>query len=316
MPILVPRHARPRARRRRPAVAAVASVAAVAALAATAAGLAVSGAAAPRAGAPPRAWLPRPVAGAVPPRGPARAARALAGARTAGGARAAGRARLTGHGRAVAPGGAAAARAPRTSCRSVAHIGDSTSVDLISPSFLPDPAQRLPARYAAVGVRRLLIDASGGRSVVEALPGQVNGYGVARAWAAAGFRGCWVFALGTNDSADVAAGSRVGLAARIARMMSVARGQPVLWVNVRTQVTSGPWAEANERAWNRALVQALARYPNMKIFNWAAVARPAWFLPDGIHYDSAGCAARALAIADALARAFPGNGRSRARVVR
>src|SRR5262249_10998175 len=66
--------------------------------------------------------------------------------------------------------------APRTSCTSVAHIGDSTSVDLISPQMLPDPAQRLQARYAAVGVAHLRIDASGGRSVVEELPGQQNGY--------------------------------------------------------------------------------------------------------------------------------------------
>jgi hypothetical protein len=206
-------------------------------------------------------------------------------------------------------------RTLRTSCRSVAHIGDSTSADLISPDYLPDPAQRLAARYADVGVRNLRIDASGGRSIVEALPGQVNGFDVARGWRSQGYRGCWVFALGTNDAANVAAGSAVGLTARIDRMMSVAHGDPVLWVNTRTLLSSGDPSESNEAQWNDALARALTRYPNMRVFNWAAVARPGWFLPDGIHYTSAGCAARARAIADALARAFPRDGRSAASVV-
>jgi hypothetical protein len=198
----------------------------------------------------------------------------------------------------------------------VAHIGDSTSVDLISPGYLPDPAQRLPARYAAVGVRHLWLDASGGRSIVEELPGQVNGYGVASAWRGRGFRGCWVIALGTNDTANASVGSAIGLMARIERMMSVAHGEPVMWVNTVTRLPAGPWANANERAWDRTLVRALARYPNMRIFNWAALARPGWFLPDGIHYNSVGCAKRAAAIASALARAFPRSGHSHGQIVR
>jgi hypothetical protein len=208
------------------------------------------------------------------------------------------------------------AAGPRTSCRSVAHIGDSTSVDLISPADLPNPAQRLPAQYAAVGVRHLNMDASGGRSIVEALPGQVNGYNVAKAWRDAGYRGCWVFALGTNDAANVANGSAVGDAARISEMMSVANGQPVMWVNTVTTTSSGFWANANEQAWDKALTMAAARYPNMRIFDWSAVAQPSWFLPDGIHYNSYGCAMRAKAIADALPRAFPVNGHSKGYVVK
>jgi hypothetical protein len=206
-------------------------------------------------------------------------------------------------------------RGPHTSCRSVAHIGDSTSADLVSPAYLPDPAQRLAARYAGVGVSNLRVDASGGRSIVEVLPGQVNGYNVARAWRDEGYRGCWVFALGTNDAANVLVGSAVSLTARIDRMMTVARGEPVMWVNTRTQLPGGPWAESQEGRWDDALRSALARYPNMRIFNWAAVAKPGWFLPDGIHYTSAGCAIRARAIAQGLARAFPRHGHSRGRVV-
>jgi len=204
----------------------------------------------------------------------------------------------------------------RTSCRSVAHIGDSTSVDLISPDSIPNANLRLGARYAAVGVRHVKIDASGGRSIVEELPGQINGYQVASIWRDRGYRGCWVFALGTNDSANVAAGSSVGMMARIDQMMQVAHGEPVLWVNARTLLSSGPWANANEQKWDQALVRALAKYPNMRIFDWSAVARPNWFLSDGIHYNSAGCVLRAKAIADGLARAFPRNGRSAAKIVR
>jgi hypothetical protein len=204
----------------------------------------------------------------------------------------------------------------RTSCRSVAHIGDSTSVDLISPSFLPDPAQRLQARYAAVGVQHLKLDASGGRSIVETLPGQVNGYNVARAWRDQGFRGCWVFALGTNDAANIAAGSTIDPLARISEMMSVAHGEPVMWVNVRTMLTSGSWSNANEQAWDKALLIASHRYPNLRIFDWSAIAQPSWFLPDGVHYNSLGCQLRAAAIADALARAFPLNGHSKGQVVK
>jgi hypothetical protein len=198
----------------------------------------------------------------------------------------------------------------------VAHIGDSTSVDLISSAYLPDPAQQLGARYADVGVRHFRVDASGGRSIVETMPDQVNGYNVARAWWDEGYRGCWVFALGTNDTANVSVGSAVGLMARIERMMAVAHGEPVMWVNTRTLLSGGPWSQANEQAWDNTLHAALARYPNMRILNWAAVAQPGWFLSDGIHYNSVGCAARAKAIADALARAFPGHGRSRGQVVR
>jgi hypothetical protein len=212
------------------------------------------------------------------------------------------------------PRGAAPA-APRTSCTSVAHIGDSTSADLISSGTLPNPAQQLPAQYSDAGVRHLLLDASGGRSIVEEMPGQVNGDKVALNWWNQGYRGCWVFALGTNDTANISVGSAVGMTARINEMMSAAHGEPVLWVNTVTRLSRGPWSEANQQAWDSALVSALARYPNMRIFNWAAVAQPGWFLSDGIHYNSAGCAARAQAIADALTKAFPLTGPSSSQVV-
>ncbi len=176
---------------------------------------------------------------------------------------------------------------------------------MVSPQVLPDSGQRLAAQYHAVGVHRVLVNASGGRSIVEQLPGQLNGYRVATGWYQAGYRGCWVFALGTNDTANVSVGSPVGIAARIREMMSAAHGEPVMWVNTETNLTSGPWSQANMQLWNNALVAACAANPNMRIFNWAAMVQPGWHLDDGIHYTPAGYAIRAHAIARALARAFP-----------
>jgi hypothetical protein len=205
-------------------------------------------------------------------------------------------------------GGAAnprSAQAVRTSCQSVVHIGDSTSEGLISSDYLPNPSQRITARYAATGVKHQNMQISGGRSIVERLPGQQNAYTVAKEIVASGYHGCWVLALGTDDTADVAVGSNVNLDTRIQRMMSVIGNQPVLWVNVKTLVPSGPYSEQNMISWNKALDQALAHYPNMRIYDWASVVQPGWFISDGIHYTSNGYEHRAQLIADALATAFP-----------
>jgi len=43
----------------------------------------------------------------------------------------------------------------------------------------------------------------------------------------------------------------------------------------------------------------------MRIYGWAANVEDAWFIPDGIHFTSPGCAAGAMLIADALLEAFP-----------
>jgi peptidoglycan/LPS O-acetylase OafA/YrhL len=193
----------------------------------------------------------------------------------------------------------------RTSCRSVVHIGDSTSEGLISPDYLPNPRQRIGAQYARVGVRTEHLDISGARSIVETLQGQTNAYDLARELIARGYHGCWVLALGTNDTADVYVGSSVGVSDRIARMMSAIGGQRVVWVNVKSLVQSGPYSEGDMEAWNRALLQACSRYPQMRVFDWASVVRDGWFIDDGIHYTSIGYAARGRLIADALAKAFP-----------
>lgn len=174
----------------------------------------------------------------------------------------------------------------------------------MSNAYLPTD-QQLPAQYARVGVGTVALEIVGGTSIVETLPGDENGYQLAEGLLAKGFHGCWVIALGTNDAADIAVGSNVGAAQRIARMMTLIGNQPVMWVNTITLLSSGPYAEANMAAWDQALVQACPAFPTMRVYDWAAVAQPGWFISDGIHYSSAGSAARAADIADALAAAFP-----------
>jgi hypothetical protein len=221
-------------------------------------------------------------------------------------------------GAASSAGAAASAQQPgplRTACTSAAHIGDSTSDGLVSSDYLPDPTTRIPARYEDVGVQNVYTDITGARSVVEVLPGTTNAFQAAQGLIKEGFHGCWVLALGTNDTADVAVGSNVGLTARINEMMQVTQGEPVMWVNVISLLSSGPYSEADMQKWNAALMQACAQYPNMRVFNWAALPQPSWFINDGIHYTSDGYEKRALFIADGLAEAFPLTGKSRSCLV-
>ena len=151
----------------------------------------------------------------------------------------------------------------QTSCKEVAHIGDSTSESLIESDYLPVASQRLQAQYARVGVSRSLMEIVGANSIVETLPGDENGYQIAQGLVREGYRGCWVIALGTNDTADVYVGSNVGLAARIQRMMSVIGNEPVLWVNVKTLLDSGPYSESDMEQWDNALLAACPNYPNI-----------------------------------------------------
>jgi peptidoglycan/LPS O-acetylase OafA/YrhL len=196
---------------------------------------------------------------------------------------------------------------PRTSCTSVVHIGDSTSDGLFSSDYLPDKAQQIPAQYANVGVKTTIDKVVGATSVVESLPGTPNAQTMASQVLKTGYHGCWVIALGTNDTADVAVGSEISRAQRIKDMMALIGKQPVMWVEVKSILSSGPYAESNMEQWNQALQQALPNYPNMRLYNWPAVVQTSWFINDGIHYTSDGYAHRGQDIAEALAEAFPAN---------
>ena len=196
----------------------------------------------------------------------------------------------------------------RTSCKSVVHIGDSTSEGLISADYLPDPKQRIPAQYARVGATTQHMEITGATSIVETLPGGLNAQKVAHELVQSGYKGCWVIALGTNDTADVYVGSSVTLNERVKEMMSVIGNQPVLWVNAKSLLSTGPYSESDMHKWNDALYDACPTHPNMHVYDWASVAKDSWFIPDGIHYYSDGYAARAHLIANALAEAFPADG--------
>jgi peptidoglycan/LPS O-acetylase OafA/YrhL len=193
----------------------------------------------------------------------------------------------------------------RSSCRAVVHIGDSTSEGLISSNYLPNPSMRIEAQYARVGAAVQHFEISGARSIVETYDRQPNAYHVAQRWKRAGYHGCWVLALGTNDTADVFVGSNVGRLARIQQMMSAIGDEPVMWVDVKSLLAGGPYSEHNMRLWNDALMQACRLYPNLHVFDWAALARDSWFIDDGIHYNTPGYAQRSRLIAQGLSRAFP-----------
>jgi peptidoglycan/LPS O-acetylase OafA/YrhL len=206
---------------------------------------------------------------------------------------------------------AQAADSQKTSCKRVVHIGDSTSEGLDSAEYLPDPRERIENRYAEVGVLETHMEVQGARSIEERFEGQPNAQEVAEAWKAEGFKGCWVLALGTNEAADVAAGSNVGLEERIEKMMNIIGGEPTLWVNVKTLPDATEfYAEKGMKKWDGELEKACLRYPNMRIYNWAGDVKDAWFINDGIHFTSPGYAARAELIAQGLAHAFPAKGTS------
>jgi lysophospholipase L1-like esterase len=180
-------------------------------------------------------------------------------------------------------------------CERVAHIGDSltyhTSISLL-------------AAYQRVGLRAV-ISAYGGRAVLQKLPGDsATGEQAAAALRANGFVGCWVVALGTNDTANVASGAEYSRAQAIDAMMTAidpgARAR-ILWVNTFTTRTSGSWSNDNMIAWNEELEKAKARWPNLRVFDWASIARTGSApLLDGIHYTDDGYEARNAAIATAV----------------
>ncbi|MGN6257048.1 MAG: acyltransferase family protein [Solirubrobacterales bacterium] len=197
----------------------------------------------------------------------------------------------------------------KTKCKAVVHIGDSTSEGLDSAEYLPNEKERIPNRYAEVGVKETHMEVQGARSIEERFEGEPNAQEVAAAWKAEGYKGCWVLALGTNEAADVAAGSNVGLRERIEKMMAIIGDEPVLWVNVRSLVPPGdPYSKEGMVEWDEELVRACNAYPNMRVYDWASDVKNEWFIEDGIHFTSPGYAARAQLIAQALAHAFPEKG--------
>jgi hypothetical protein len=193
-----------------------------------------------------------------------------------------------------------------TSCTSAVYIGDSTSDGEANPEYVPNRKLRVRAQLHLVGVRHVHLEVSGARSIVETFDGIPNGATVAQSYVDHGYHGCWILALGTNDSADLNAGSNVGLKERIHEMMHIIGNQPVMWINVLT-IDGSPeyYEESGMQHWDQDLIAACRRYPSMRVMNWAALAKHQWFIPDGVHYTTAGYERRTKLIAQALVTAFP-----------
>ncbi|WP_168929539.1 acyltransferase family protein [Nocardioides sp. GY 10113] len=198
--------------------------------------------------------------------------------------------------------------ADRTACRSVVYIGESTSLGLVDPAYLPRSASRLPARLQRVGVTDLDTDILGARSIVERWHDQPNAQDAVAARGDVDDDTCWVVAMGTNDAANLAVGGVYSARQRVDLLMEEIGDHPVLWLTVRSQLRSGPYADAHMVAFDRELVGACERHPTLRLYDWRAEVRPEWFVADGVHFTSEGYRQRARRIASALATAFPASG--------
>jgi hypothetical protein len=125
-----------------------------------------------------------------------------------------------------------------TSCNAVIHIGDSTSEGLVSNNYLPDRRQQISAQYARVGATTQHFAIAGALSTYESFEGE----------------------------------PRFTYADRIDSMMSTIGEEPVLWVNVKSLVTSGPYAEKNILAGLRGAQQADRRRPAQRLPQHAAAS--------------------------------------------
>lgn len=195
----------------------------------------------------------------------------------------------------------------RTSCRSVMYVGESTSVGMVSPLQVPKAAERLEARLKDVGVQRLGVNVSGGRSSIERFLHRPSSLDVITPAFAKNFTGCYVMAFGVNDAANSSFPDSAGTAReRIDLVMKRVGGRRVLWPTTATSSSlRGPYADVNMRRYDHELLEATKRYPNLRLYDWHAEVDPAWREPDGIHDVRRGSRERALMYARALAVAFP-----------
>jgi hypothetical protein len=193
-----------------------------------------------------------------------------------------------------------------TACQQVVYIGDSTSDGESNPEYVPNRKLRAVSELKKAGVKHVHMEVSGARSIVETFEGIPNGATVAQTYVHNGFHGCWIIALGTNDSADVNAGSNIGRKARIKQMMSIIGNQPVMWINVLT-IAGSPeyYEESGMHSWDEDLLAACKAHPQMRVFDWSALAKHKWFIPDGVHYTTPGYEHRTKAIVHGLVNAFP-----------
>lgn len=196
--------------------------------------------------------------------------------------------------------------AEATSCGEVTHIGDSTSAGLVSGD-LPK-AEQLDAQYRTVGIQTRHLDIADRVTSSGDPAGTASAEDKIRSWQAQSHDGCVVLAIGNDDVASLDSASPEEIAARIDSVMNTTGGERVLWVNLKSELTSGPLADERLQRWNAGLAEACNRYPNMRVFDWAGAAQDDWFATDGVHFTQDGYRARGTLIADAVGEAFPPGG--------
>lgn len=191
-----------------------------------------------------------------------------------------------------------------TACGTVAHVGDS-----LSYRIMPE----LKAGYEGFGFGSVHVDAFGARAMHwKVASDKYTGLTAVDAIKAAGHQGCWVIALGTNDTANIARWAyqdgfdRAAVIDDMMRRIDPAAQTPVMWVDTWTVVTDPAEAgtQANMIEWNRVLREATSRWPNMRIADWSALAaqHPEWYVDDGVHHNDAGHSERVAFITDAANR--------------
>jgi len=139
----------------------------------------------------------------------------------------------------------------------------------MSKDYLPTAAYRIDAQYRLIGVQNVLTDILGARSIVEHFQDQPNAEEAVEAKVAAGYSGCWVFAMGINEVANQVVGDTWPYDQRLDLLMKHVGNAPVLWLTVKTLAKTGPYAATGMPAWNDALQRACQRYPNMRVYDWA-----------------------------------------------
>ena len=192
---------------------------------------------------------------------------------------------------------------PRTSCESVVHVGDSTSLGLVGEGTPVD--KQIAAQYERVGVASVDTDVRGARSIVERYKGEPNAQDAVEERVDAGYSGCWVIAMGINEAANQAVGGAHPVEERIERILELTGDDPVLWVNAVTTLERGPYADTGMKKFNTALAEACRAHPSLRVYDWRSEVKPGWFQGDGIHYTTPGYVQRGERIANALATAFP-----------